>query len=352
MSTPAAHSFRTRLFEHNRPQTSCWYHFDPPHDPPAAAEAHIRHLERFDLDFLKVMFEYGYPRTGLGPSGIVRTTADLARLRPQPGDGPPLDRQLDLLRRLRARLGPDAPLTTTIFHAWVELRNLVAPPRMQHRPPVLDVAGDPRDAALTALLHEDRCAVVTALHTIGHTLADFARACLAAGADGIFLATRDDWVDTPQNRAALLLDDDQSVYDQVVADTDRIILAGAAAGWFNVLHACGRPLNLLRHADNPHVHVLHWADRVAGPTLAEARQALEARRGIEAARRLALAGGVDNLRTLPRGRPEDVAAEVRAACAACAGRPAIIAPGCTYDPRAVPEENIRALRSAVREASA
>jgi uroporphyrinogen-III decarboxylase len=294
------------------------------------------------------MFEYGYPRAGLGSAGVVQSAADLRKLRELPGDTPPLDRQLDLLRRLGRRIGGQVPLTTTVFHAWSELRNLTAVPPIAHGPPQIGPRDDPRAAALTELLRTDRFAVAAALTAISRTLASFARACLQAGADGIYLATRDDWVDTAANRAALALGPAESVYDALVAEGDRTILAGAAEGWFNVLHHCGAPLRLERHVGDPHVHVLHWADRVAGPTLAEGRHIVEQKLGAEQAGRLALAGGVDNLETLPHGRPEDVAREVHEALAAGQGRPLIIAPGCTYAPAEVSDANIHGMVSAAR----
>ena len=50
---------------------------------------------------------------------------------------------------------------------------------------------------ISRFLAEDRQAVGEALATIGESLARFAARCVAAGADGIFLSVRDDWVDTP-----------------------------------------------------------------------------------------------------------------------------------------------------------
>ena len=349
MATRIIEPFHTGLFVRNQPKASCWYHFEPQwHAPAEACDAHLRHLEKHQLDFLKVMYEFGYPRAGLGSAGVVQAASDLGKLREVPGDGPPFDRQLDLLRRLAQRVGGHVPLTTTIFHAWTELRNLTAVPPIAHRPPQIGPSHDPRDAALTELLRADRSAVAAALHTIGRTLAGFARACLDGGADGVYLATRDDWVDTAANRAALRLPETESVYDALVAETDRAILAAASGGWFNVLHVCGQPLRLERHVGDPYVHVLHWADRVTGPSLADGRRIVEHKLGVENARCLALAGGVNNLQTLPHGRPEDVAREVHEALAAGRGRPLIIAPGCTYAPGEVPDENIRAMVSAAR----
>ncbi len=336
-----------------RPAVSCWYHFPPEfHVPERAAAAHLRHLERFDLDFLKVLNEADYPRAALGAARTVRSVADLRRLRPLPGDTPPLNQQVELVARLAGQLRGSVPMTVTIFHAWMTLRSLTVPPKDQHSPPVIDVRDDPRDILLTRWLREDASAVRAALEAIAATLADLARRCLEAGADGIYLATRDDWMDTPENSAALRdaapMEADAAAsgaYDRLVAPTDHTILHAAGAGWFNVLHLCGRPVSFERHLGDPRVHVVHWADRVTGPSIAVARTRVIALPGD---RRPALAGGVNNLQTLPCGQPSEVAAEVRDAIAAAAGYPLIVAPGCTYDPRAVADENIRAVVAAAR----
>jgi len=85
------------------------------------------------------------------------------------------------------------------------------------------------------------------------------------------------------------------------------------------------------------VHVIHWADGSAGPPIAEVAGWV----------RPALCAGVDNLGTLVTGSPEDCAQEVEDAVAQAAGRPILIAPGCTFDPQAVRPENLHAIRRAV-----
>jgi hypothetical protein len=50
------------------------------------------------------------------------------------------------------------------------------------------------------------------------------------------------------------------------------------------------------------------------------------------------------------GTPEDCARQVADALDEAAGRPIIIAPGCTYDPQRVPAANLHAIRQAVENA--
>lgn len=306
---------------------SFWHHFPPEQATgQAAVEAHVRHLERYDLDFLKVMNDHHYPR---GDLKTARTVEDLRKIKPLAGDTEGFGGQLDVLRNLRQRLGEDVPMCTTIFNAWALLRYFTEPPSDRHGPPRM-LGEDDRDEVITTMLKKDRQAVKAALEAISHSLAAFAAKCIAAGADGVFLSVRDDWVNRPANGAG--------TYDETVRETDLRILHAASAGTFNVLHACGRPQDFAAFAAYP-VSVLNWADRAAGPSIAYARDRVKP----------AIAGGVDNLKTLPQATPEDCAAEVRDAIRQAGTRPILITPGCTYDPEAVPEANLKAVVAAARK---
>jgi len=107
-----------------------------------------------------------------------------------------------------------------------------------------------------------------------------------------------------------------------------------------MLHVCGRPVDFASFAEYP-VHAINWADRAAGPRIGEVARWLKP----------APCAGVDHLRTLPEGAPDDCAREVADALRQAGERPVIIAPGCTYDPQRVPRENLEAVVRAVHEAS-
>jgi len=311
----------------DRPPVSFWCHF--PHEQvagQAAIEAHLAHLSRFDLDFLKVMNDNGYPREG--GAEVIRSVSDLKALRVLRGVEGPFGAQLDVIRGLARFLSGKVPLCTTVFNAWATLRELVRAPRTEHGPPKLDGC-DERDDALTQWLKEDRPAVREAIRVIGESLANFAAECIAAGADGIFLSVRDDWVDRPANG--------DGTYDELVRPTDLRILEAASAGTFNMLHVCGKAVNFEAFARYP-VHALNWADRAAGPSIAYARDRVKP----------ALCAGVDNLGVLCNGTSAEVANQVADAIRQAQYRPILIAPGCTYDPAKVPEENLRAVVEAAK----
>jgi uroporphyrinogen decarboxylase len=218
-------------------------------------------------------------------------------------------------------------MTTTIFNAWTVLRHLVRPPT-EHNPPDLSGAPDEPSEQIMAMRAQDEKAVTSAIQRIGRSLSHFASRCVEAGADGIFLSVRDDWVQSP----------DDDLYGRLVRSSDLDILHGAADGRFNMLHVCGRAVDFNAFAAYP-VHAINWADRSAGPSIADVKGWVKP----------AICGGIDNLVTLPNGTPEDCESEVADALRQAGTRPIILAPGCTYDPHRVPKANLEAIcRAAFR----
>jgi len=312
----------------DRPPVSFWYHFAPEcASGPKAVEAHVRHLETYDLDFLKIMDDNRYPRSVVA-NGVIAGAGDLDRLSVLGGDEDTFGRQLELIGRLAKRFGGQLRMATTVFNAWSTLRQMTVSDSGLHGPPVMESAADPRDVAMTRLLREAPGALERALRVVAESTANFARHCIAAGADGIYLSVRDDWVDSPENGAG--------VYDRLVRSGDLEILAGAGRGTFNILHACGRALDFRRFAGY-RVQVIHWADRSAGPSISE----------IAGWVKPAICAGLDNLGTMVNGSPEDCAREVADALRQAGSRPILVAPGCTFDPAAVPPENLHAIRTSV-----
>ena len=306
----------------DRPPFSFWFHFPPDQVARAGAvRAHLDLLNGYGLDVLKVMNDNPYPH-----AGRIARVEDLESLVPLKGDEGGFGEQLALLSVLRGAIGTRVYMPTTVFNAWMVLRLLVKPPSV-HMPPNLDAAADAPSRWLRQACGENPDLMARALKTIAENLARFAAKCVTAGADGIFLSVRDDWVDTALT---------PGLYDRLVRPTDRAILAAVSAAPFNVLHACGTAVNFRAFAEYP-VPVLHWADRAAGPSLRE----------VASWAKPALWGGVDNLGTLVTGTPQQVGAEVADALRQAGTRPIMIAPGCTFDPMRVPVANLRALAQAV-----
>jgi uroporphyrinogen decarboxylase len=320
----------------DRPPVSFWYHFGPENESgPEAVAAHVRHVETYDVDFLKVMCDARYP---LDPPIDVLPAANpdvppgqgldyLAVLR---GDEGPMGRHLEVLRQLASRYAGQMRLSTTIFNSWSTLRRLMGSDIDVHGPPTRQRVADTRDAAMNRWLREDPASLARALNIIAESLARFAAKCLEAGADGIYLSVRDDWVDTPENGPG--------IYDRFVKHNDLAILSAASAGTLNIVHVCGKAIDFRRFTNYP-TDVIHWADRTSGPAISE----------VVGTVRPAICCGIDNLGTLISGTPEQCAEEVASALDEGGGRPIMIAPGCTFNANRVPPENLHAIRRAVDE---
>ncbi len=260
----------------------------------------------------------------------IRRAADLRDLPVLRGDEEGYGRQLDLIRCLAAELSGKVFMATTIFNAWGVLRRMVAAEIAdRHGPPTLGGPTTSTDARVSELLGEDRTAVGAALNAIAASQANYAGKCIEAGADGVFLSVRDDWVNTDANG--------RDTYDQMVRHGDGQIVSAAREGRFNVLHVCGVSRAFDGFAQYT-VHVINWADRAGGPAIGEVIGRVQP----------AVCGGVDNLHTLPKGTPQAVQEEVRDALRQAGDRPMLVAAGCTYDPDTVPEENLDAMVHAVR----
>ncbi len=312
----------------DRTPVSFWYHFSEECAAGnAAVEAHVRHIDKYDLDFLKIMDDNRYPRLGLR-RGVIAGIDDLERLPELQGDEDSFARQLELISALAARFRGQLRIITTIFNSWSALRSMVLPASGKHGPPVLGKSDDPRDRTMSRFLLEAPEALSGALDIITESLSKFVRNCLKAGADGIFFSVRDDWVDRPENKPG--------TYSRMVQPGDLRILKAAGRGSFNMLHICGRIVDFKRFGEYP-VHAVNWADRCAGPSIASVSKWLQP----------AICGGLNNLGTMKDGSPEDCEREAVDAMQQAGDRAIILAPGCTFDASTVPEDNLRAIRRIV-----
>ena len=321
------------VLEGGRPDrlpVSFWYHFPAECAAgEAAVNAHVQHMEKYDLDFLKIMDDNRYPRFGL-PDGVISSVQDFEKLPVLQGNEDRFALQLELIDALVRRYRGEFRMITTVFNAWTVLRQLIAPESGRHKPPVVGQTGDSRDAALSGFLIAAPDAFLRALDTITESLSNFVRYCLEAGADGIFFSVRDDWVDAPQNG--------EGTYDRLVKSGDLRILDAVQGGAFNMLHVCGKAVNFARFGNYP-VHAVNWADRYAGPSIDSVASWMKP----------AICAGLDNLGTLATGSPEDCEKEAADALQRAGNRPMILAPGCTFDPETVPEENLHAIRRSVEK---
>lgn len=294
----------------DRPPFTAWYHFGLQHaTPERVAQAHQEYLDAYGLDWLKVMNDYSYPM----PEGLesFRHPDDLARIHPFDVESPagaggghygPAD-QLRVVELLQQTVGHRVLLVDTVFNAWYTLRRNIAKGNMQ------------------TLMADHGPALERALGVISDNLARYARATLARGAAGIFYAV-------PATAESVT----EEQYKRFMRPFDLAFLEAVRNhGEFHVLHAHGDRVWFERVLDYP-VHAISWADRAAGPSLAEAR-ALTSK---------ALVGGI-NHDTFTDSTADEVRQQVREA-AREGGKAFLLAPGCSIPTYSFPEI-IRAARN-------
>jgi len=305
-----------------------WQHFPTVDDDvDAFVRSTVAAFERYDLDFVKItprmpgaILDWGvtlgtfHPHRGFYfplTRGVVEPSDWRALQRVAPDRGSQAT-QIDALRKVRAAVGEDVPILMTLFS------------------PAMAASFVAGDETFVRHLREAPADLRAGLNAIAQTTADFATACLQAGADGFLYGIK-------HASARVLPWDD---YEPLEREYDRP-LAGlvSAQSWFTIAHLHGQELAFDRFLDYP-TQVLNWYDRVDGPQLDRARAKKPG--GV-------FAGGLDHERTLLIGTPEEVALEVRDAIAQTQGRGFILAPGCTA-PVSAPAENLRAMREAVETA--
>jgi uroporphyrinogen decarboxylase len=236
----------------------------------------------------------------------------LRRLAPADPRTGSLGEQLEALSAIRQAVGADTPIIWTIFSPLMIL-------------PMLLPGG--REQALR-LIRTDPAAVQHAFEAITETLGAYARACLAAGADGLFyatnMATRD--LATPEERR------------RFQRPWDLSILAAAASAPFNLLHVCGAAVHFGEFVDYP-VTALSWATVAGNPTLSEGH----GRTG------RAVVGGLPAKPGIASMTAEALAGRARSAIREMDGRWLLLGPDCSINPD-TPEPLMHAVGAAVRAA--
>jgi uroporphyrinogen decarboxylase len=166
------------------------------------------------------------------------------------------------------------------------------------------------------------------LTIIADTTIDFGRACLRAGAHGVFFST--------QCATYRMLSETEHLRFGAAYDR-RVLKALAGESQFTMLHLHGNDVmfdQLLAYPAN----MANWHDRRGEMSLAEGAARFG---GL-------LAGGMNEDVTMPLGPIAAIKEEVRDAIAQTGGRRLMIAPGCVI-PIATPEAHYRAVIEAVGE---
>jgi len=313
---------------------------EPVDRPPVSFWGHFYHRESTASDLVQATLEfqreYAWDWVKLNPrkhyhvepwgvtyrySGIadrkptlsawpVHQGEDWAAITVRPHDQGALGEQIEAVRMLRRGLPTDVPMVQTVFTPLAILGEMVEEP-----------------GELKLHLRSHPGAVRGALEAVTRTFEKYVRELIAAGADGIYLATVD-WA----SRDLL----DPAEYAQWSRPGDLRLLAAAAGAPFNVLHVCKRRNLLLELADYP-VSAFSWAATdPLNPTFADALPRLKA----------AVMGGISFDDSLTRPDPGRFVAEYHQALEQTGGRRWLVGPGCSIPPGAS-AANLRAVRTAV-----
>jgi uroporphyrinogen decarboxylase len=200
-----------------------------------------------------------------------------------------LGAQLACLREVVRQAAGRVPVIQTVFNPLSQAKNLCGP------------------KALREHLERNPEALRAGLDIIARTAARFARACIDAGADGIFLAVQH----------AVRAFCTEAEYRQWGEPDDRAILDAAQGSWLNVLHLHGKDVHFSLAADYP-VQIVNWHDRETEPSLAEGRRLSEK----------TVCGGWRQWETMAVGDPKRVEAEARDAIRQTGGRNLVLGTGC------------------------
>lgn len=281
-----------------------WHHFQPEGSGRRLAEATLRFFDQtFDLDIVKVMpdLPYPFPRRSIGHPNGWRLIEPIDEQRSRY-----FNQRAEAVSVLRGELGYETPIAVTVFSPLAEAFSFI-----RDRD---DLLGHAQEAS--AVVHE-------ALMTIAENLRAHIRDVIDAGADGVFFALQGCTTDAMS----------EAQYRELGRPYDLVALQGAVNGWLNILHIHGDKNLMFNQVLDYPVQVLNWSDRLAGPSLRDAR-------GLTSK---CLMGGWHEFGALSNGPTEMIRSEAEDAVAQTGGRKFILANGCSV-PDDTDEQWLRAGR--------
>jgi uroporphyrinogen decarboxylase len=260
---------------------------------------------RYDPDYVKVMFDENYDTPV--DTQFMRDASDWRLLEELDAHLGAFGRQIEVLKRVKEAVGPDVPVIQTIynpFHIGIRL------------------------AARRILedLRENPDAVELGLAAIAASTARFAEAAVEeAGVDGFFLGAigaEEAWLT-------------REAYTRHAMPADKLLLPSLRKAPILIVHIHGEKGSYFDLLSGYECDALSWEDRLAGPSLTEARGKSER----------CFVGGVNHA-AARTATPQAIVAEARESIRAAGARGLILAPGCTLAGD-TPPANILAFKEAV-----
>jgi uroporphyrinogen decarboxylase len=283
-----------------------WFHFPAhQHSSEAAVAAHLDLYRATGMDFMKVMNEHLYAM-----DAPIRTPDDWRSVKAAPIDAPFYQAHLEELKRIIDALAGECMVVSTVhgvfasaFHATHAAEETFA-----------------RDNPVARHLHEHPGPVLGALDAIADSLARFAEACIAAGADGVFYAA----LGGEAYRFA------EEEFLRFIAPYDRRVLAAVAdKAPFNILHICKDQVRLHLYREYPG-QVVNWGENEQNLSLEEGRTLFQR----------PILGGMHYRGPIAYGPPPAIVQSVHAAVARLGPTGFILGADCTL-PTGTPVDNIR-----------
>jgi uroporphyrinogen decarboxylase len=291
---------------------SLWYHFLveagrlPAGPEMVAAELDFYH--KYDPDLFKVMHDIPYEMPASKPQ--VQSVEDWARLPALDGVSGNFGKQLEAIRQIMAGRGDDGPTVDTIFGVFATAEKVCGRRTLE-------------------FLRQAPEAVHVGLANIARSLSNYARALIASGANGIYLAISGAAADTMSAEE----------YKQHFLAYDQQVLDAAAGGTANVAHHHGVGIYPDLVLGLRGFQIYSWSNRLQGnPSLREMRVKTTT----------CLMGGVNEV-NFGEVTPDDIIRQVKETIAETSGHGVIVGPGCAVPtPPDSTEENLRAFRAGVQ----
>lgn len=281
----------------DRTPAAFWCHFpEGSFHGEAAVKAHLGFFRCSHTDIYKVMNENTLPCTYK-----IDSVYDYQKAAPINMKCGYMQDQLEIVKRVADAAAGEAVVLATIHGVVVSAHHMSGHPGMYVE----------NRQWFRRYLEEDPKALKDAFAKVADGLAELSRACVDAGADGIYYA-------------ALGAEKDlftAEEYAEYVEPYERQIFEAAGKGRkYNTLHICKHGLDITRFQTYP-AAMVNWAIHEGNPSLAE---------GMEIFPDKVLLGGLDDRAgVLVDGTPEEIHNEIYGLLDQTKGRPFILGTDCT-----------------------
>ncbi len=297
----------------DRPPFSLWYHFrlDPP-TGEGMVQAELDFYSRYDPDLFKVMHDIDYE---MPPNlTVVQSPDDWLKLPVLDGVSGNFGAQLGTVKQIIAEKKDDGPVIDTVFSIFSTMQKATGKNAME-------------------IFRQDTTAAHDGLRRLSESISNYAKALIANGADGIYLAVSGAASDTMTEKE----------YRDHFLRYDRQILQAASGGKVNVIHQHGVGIYPDIVLGLKGFQVYCWSDRQEGnPSIREMRLRHTG----------CLMAGVDEV-NFGLLTPAEIKSQVNDAIGQSGGKSFIVAPGCAVPtPPASSDENLSAIKEAIMERNA